>query len=135
MRYLISLVALLALTSLTTVVNGQAQEDDGVRRITVAEAREAVEQGKAIIVDVRSQASYDSGHIKGARWIKLDDLGSRARQLPRDKMIITYCTCLAEQTSALAVQILKEKGLGNAAALRGGYYAWGNADYPTEKKE
>jgi rhodanese-related sulfurtransferase len=33
------------------------------------------------------------------------------------------------------VQILKEKGLGNAAALLGGYYAWGNAGYPTEKKE
>jgi len=92
MRHLISIVALLMLTALTHTVIGQAQEGDGVRRITVAEARAAVAEGKAIIVDVRSQASYDSGHIKGARWIQLDDIGSRARQLPRDKMIITYCT-------------------------------------------
>ena len=92
MRYLISIVALLALTALSPGDIGQAQESDGVRRITVEEAREAVAQGRAIIVDVRGKDSYDSGHIKGARWIKLDDIGARAGQLPRNKMIITYCT-------------------------------------------
>jgi rhodanese-related sulfurtransferase len=30
---------------------------------------------------------------------------------------------------------MKEKGLENAAALLGGYYAWANAGYPTEKKQ
>ncbi|HEX8921495.1 MAG TPA: rhodanese-like domain-containing protein [Pyrinomonadaceae bacterium] len=90
MRYLISITALLALSALLTVAAGQAQ-GDGVRRITAAEAREAVAQGKAIIVDVRSKASYDSGHIQGARWINLDVIGSRVKELPRDKMIITYC--------------------------------------------
>jgi rhodanese-related sulfurtransferase len=32
------------------------------------------------------------------------------------------------------VQLIKEKGLENAAALLGGYNAWINAGYPTEKK-
>jgi rhodanese-related sulfurtransferase len=32
------------------------------------------------------------------------------------------------------VQIIKEKGLENGAALLGGYNAWVNAGYPTEKK-
>jgi rhodanese-related sulfurtransferase len=32
------------------------------------------------------------------------------------------------------VQIIKEKGMENAAALLGGYNAWINAGYPTEKK-
>jgi hypothetical protein len=62
MRYLISIVAPLALSVLLTVaVAGQAQ-GDGVRRITPAEAREAVAQGKAIIVDVRGEDSYNAGH-------------------------------------------------------------------------
>ncbi len=92
MRYLISIVALLALSVVLTVaVAGQAQ-GDGVRRITPAEAREAVAQGKAIIVDVRGEDSYNAGHIKGARWINLNDIGSRTGDLPRDKMIITYCS-------------------------------------------
>jgi 3-mercaptopyruvate sulfurtransferase SseA len=92
MRYLISIVALFALSVLLTVtVAGQAQ-GDGVRRITPAEAREAVASGKAIIVDVRGEDSYNAGHIKGARWINLNDIGSRTGELPRGKMIITYCS-------------------------------------------
>ncbi len=92
MRYLISIIALLALSALLTVaVTGQAQ-GDGVRRVTPAEAREAVAQGKAIIVDVRGEDSYNAGHIKGARWINLNDIGSRTGELPRNKMIITYCS-------------------------------------------
>ncbi len=92
MRYLISIAALFALSALLMVaVTGQAQ-GDGVRRVTVAEAREAVAQGKAIIVDVRGEDSYNAGHIKGARWINLNDIGSRTGELPRGKMIITYCS-------------------------------------------
>jgi hypothetical protein len=65
---------------------------DGVRRITPAEAREALDKGKAIIIDVRGDASYNAGHVKGALSIPVNDIGSRASELPRDKMIITYCS-------------------------------------------
>ena len=68
----------------------QAAPQDGVPRITVAEAREAFEKGKAIIVDVRSESAYHAGHILGARW--MPDIASRIKELPRDKMIITYCS-------------------------------------------
>jgi rhodanese-related sulfurtransferase len=66
--------------------------EDGVRRITPAEAREALEKGKAIIVDVRGEDSYNAGHVKGARLIPLNDILARITELPRDKMIITYCS-------------------------------------------
>lgn len=67
-------------------------EADGVRRITPQEARKAVESGRAIIVDVRGEESYKAGHARGARWIPLNDIGARSGELPRDKMIITYCS-------------------------------------------
>jgi Rhodanese-like domain len=67
-------------------------QGDGVRRIKPVDARGAVAQGKAVIIDVRGEDSYNAGHIKGARWINLNDIGSRAGELPRDKMIITYCS-------------------------------------------
>lgn len=66
--------------------------EDGVRRITPIEAREAVGKGKAIIIDVRGDASYNAGHVKGALSISVNDIGSRASELPRNKMIITYCS-------------------------------------------
>lgn len=90
MRSFIS-TALIALCVLVGVVAGSAQ-DDGVRRITPEEARAAVEKGKAIIVDVRGAESYNAGHVKGARLIPINEIGSRASELPRDKMIITYCS-------------------------------------------
>jgi rhodanese-related sulfurtransferase len=92
MRYLISIVALLVLSALLIVAVAGQSQSDGVRRITPAQAREAVASGKAIIVDVRGEDSYNAGHIKGARWINLNDIGSRTRELPRNKMIITYCS-------------------------------------------
>ena len=92
MRSFISVIALMALAALMSFAVVSAQEGDGVRRITPEEARQAVESGKAIIVDVRDEASYKAGHVKGARWILADDIGSRVKELPHDKLIITYCS-------------------------------------------
>jgi hypothetical protein len=65
---------------------------DGIPRITPASARDAMEKDRAIIVDVRGEDSYNAGHVKGARWINLNEIESRTKDLPRDKMIITYCS-------------------------------------------
>ncbi|HEX8000369.1 MAG TPA: rhodanese-like domain-containing protein [Pyrinomonadaceae bacterium] len=65
---------------------------DGVQRIGPAEARAALEKGKAIIVDVRGLESYNIGHIKGALSIPVNAISARMSELPRNKLIITYCS-------------------------------------------
>lgn len=65
---------------------------DGARRIAPAEVRAALDSGKAVIVDVRGQNSYEAGHVKGALFIPFSDILSRVDELPRDKMVITYCS-------------------------------------------
>jgi len=65
---------------------------DGVRRITTVELRDAIDKGAAIIVDVRPAVSYQQSHIKGAIHIPLEEVASRLGELPRDKMIVTYCS-------------------------------------------
>lgn len=108
MRHLLitTTVTLLALTALAVAAAAQqinvpvtappaAQNQvpgDGARRITPAEARAALDKGEAIIVDVRGESSYEAGHVKGARLIPYSDLVARIDELPRDKMIITYCS-------------------------------------------
>jgi hypothetical protein len=62
------------------------------RRISVAEARQALAKGEAVLVDVRPKESYDASHAQGAMSLPLSDLGSRAGELPKDKLVITYCT-------------------------------------------
>lgn len=107
MRYpTLLLMALLLVYALSmTVVSGQggtakkpeakappshATHEDGVARVTTAEAHDLMEKGKAVMVDVRGEESFRIGHIKGALW--MPDVARRVKELPRDKTIITYCS-------------------------------------------
>ena len=65
---------------------------DNVRRVTIAELRDAMEQGKAVAIDVRAEASYNFEHIKGALNIPEAQIASRAGELPKDKLIVLYCS-------------------------------------------
>jgi 3-mercaptopyruvate sulfurtransferase SseA len=65
---------------------------DGARRVTADEMDAMVKNGQAIIVDVRNQASFDQGHIPGARLIPAGEILNHLDELPRDKMIVTYCS-------------------------------------------
>lgn len=81
--------------AVTSNNNTKAQPNtppDNVRRVTVAELRDALEQGKAIVVDVRSEAQYKQEHIKGALNIPENQISSRAKELPKDKLIVLYCS-------------------------------------------
>ena len=65
---------------------------DGAPRVTIDEMLDLVKEGKAVVIDVRNQAAYDMGHIPGSRLIPVQDILNHTDELPRDKMIITYCS-------------------------------------------
>ncbi|HEY4597339.1 MAG TPA: rhodanese-like domain-containing protein [Thermoanaerobaculia bacterium] len=65
---------------------------DTARRIPVDEARKALAKGEAVLVDVRNKEAYQASHAQGALSIPLNEIGSRAGELPKNKLIITYCT-------------------------------------------
>ena len=66
--------------------------DDGVRRITATELRDLLSKGQAVVVDVRNEASFKAGHIRGAKLIPTNEFLNRINELPRDKTIVTYCS-------------------------------------------
>ncbi len=65
---------------------------DGARRVTADELDEMLKNGQAIVIDVRNQASYDMGHLPGAKLIPAGEILNHLSELPRDKMIVTYCS-------------------------------------------
>lgn len=65
---------------------------DDVRRVTIAELRDMMEQGKAVAVDVRGNDSYKQEHIKGALDIPENQLSARTGELPKDKLLVFYCS-------------------------------------------
>jgi 3-mercaptopyruvate sulfurtransferase SseA len=65
-----------------------------VPRITVEEAKAALESGAAVVVDVRSKTAYDAQHIAGAISIPFTEIQANPTglKLEKDQWIITYCT-------------------------------------------
>ena len=61
-------------------------------RIGTEETRAKLEQGEALLVDVRSANSFQQSHAAGAVSIPEDEMEARLDELPRDKEIILYCT-------------------------------------------
>ena len=50
-----------------------------------------VEEGKAILVDVRFREEFEVWHMNFAKNIPLNELPKRLGELPKDKLIITAC--------------------------------------------
>jgi predicted sulfurtransferase len=67
-------------------------QDDGVRRVSVQELQDLLTKGQAVVIDVRNQTSYDSGHIQGAKLIPFNEIQNRTSELPQGKLIVTYCS-------------------------------------------
>jgi 3-mercaptopyruvate sulfurtransferase SseA len=65
---------------------------DGARRVTIEELEALVKDGKAFVVDVRSQDAYNVSHIPGAKLIPYDEIVNHINELPRDKIVVTYCS-------------------------------------------
>jgi Rhodanese-like domain len=65
---------------------------DVARRISVADALKAIQNNTAILVDVRGQQQWEEGHAKNALHIPESEIVSRLSELPKNKLIITYCS-------------------------------------------
>ncbi len=63
-------------------------------RIEVDQAREKLESGEAVALDVVQPAAWDQidGAVQGAVRIPPQEVGERFRELPRELEVITYCT-------------------------------------------
>jgi 3-mercaptopyruvate sulfurtransferase SseA len=69
------------------------QTENEVPRVTIEEARAALESGAAVVVDVRHPSQYEESHVAGAISIWLDDIEANPTglNLDKDQWIITYC--------------------------------------------
>jgi hypothetical protein len=63
-----------------------------IARVGVHTARARAASGDALLVDVRPAGSYTEQHISGAISMPFQQVARRYRELPRDKLIIFYCT-------------------------------------------
>jgi parvulin-like peptidyl-prolyl isomerase len=63
-----------------------------VQRVSLTDAKAALDSGAAVFLDVRDRDSYAVAHIPGAVLIPISDLPVRMGELDPKSWIIPYCT-------------------------------------------
>ncbi len=79
------------------------------------EAKKFIEQGSTVI-DVRTKAEFDSGHLEGSIHIPLDQIEARINEIEKMKQPIVTC-CRSGARSGSAARILNNAGI---KAMNGG---------------
>lgn len=77
---------------------------------------EAMNTG-GIIIDVRTKAEFDSGHIPLALNVPLDTIKSKNYRLPKSKTLLVYC--MHGGSSAVAAKRLFDDGYDVVNAVGG----------------
>ncbi len=75
-----------------------------------------------LVIDVRTPPEVEGGHIEGMKWIPMDELEERAREVPRDRPVLVFCA--AGGRSAAACDFLTSRGHANVVNVVGGMSAW-----------
>lgn len=116
----------------------EADSSDGIiATISVEEAQDYLEQGRAIFADARALALFNAGHIRGALHLDpmaFDDWSSRVfTDIAPDEMVITYC----DNDQCSLSHELAEKfiwlGFEKVRVLKGGWGAWQSRDLPVDQ--
>ena len=101
---------------------------DPFERINVETAKQMIEKGGVVVVDVREPAEWSQGHIPKAVHIPLGTLMNRPRELLQQDGIIFVC---AEGVrSAVACEVAAAIGRKQLYNLAGGTVAWWKQGYP-----
>jgi ArsR family transcriptional regulator len=91
---------------------------DSMEPLSSAELTRALKRHSVVLLDVRPEAEFELGHLRGAVNVPLKDL-ARARTLPRGKDIIAYCRGPYCVLAFEAVATLRKHGF-SARRLDGG---------------
>jgi rhodanese-related sulfurtransferase len=99
-----------------------------VPEISPADAKRLIDSG-AQLIDVRTDAEYEAGHIPGSRHIPLADVQPQAAGLEHDQPLIIYCR--SGDRSGLAADAFAASGW-DAHSITGGLEAWKEEGLPLE---
>ncbi len=93
------------------------------------------EKDSAVVVDVRRDDEWVSGHVKDAIHIPIDDLLNRIDELPRSKKLLFICA--AGVRSGLACEMAAAMGYPteNLYNIEDGTPSWIEKNHPTSYGE
>ena len=103
------------------------------REVEATEAAEHLKNLKPLLLDVRTRAEYDNGHIRNALLIPVQELQRRVGELSeyQHSEILVYCA--TGNRSTVASKILIDNGFKRITNMRDGIYGWQKNRHPVTK--
>ncbi len=98
--------------------------------ITATALRRRLDEGSAILIDVREPGEYAREHIEGARLVPLSSFERHDIGCEQGKAIVFHCRSGA-RTTMNAARLMRSR-LPEAYQLAGGIEAWKRAGLPTQ---
>ena len=98
-------------------------EPESLEPVGAAELLQRLGDDQVLVLDVRPEDEYASGHIPGAISLPVDEIERRLAELPRDREIVAYCRGPSCVYALRAVDILRGHGFA-ARRLEEGLPDW-----------
>ncbi len=99
-------------------------EYDTITSLPAEKVKEAINEKKVSVFDVRKVGEYQSEHIVDATHTPLSMLNNHLAKFPKEEVF--YVHCAGGYRSVIAASILKSRGFHNLIDLAGGYEALKN---------
>lgn len=102
-----------------------------ITEISPVEARQAVEGGNAVLIDVREDDDWREEHARGAKHLNRGLIELEIEEQVPDPETPIICYCGGGSRSALVTETLLKMGYENVRSLAGGFRAWKEAGLPS----
>jgi molybdopterin/thiamine biosynthesis adenylyltransferase/rhodanese-related sulfurtransferase len=108
------------------------QIKDRIEEVDPATVRDQLESG-ALVIDVRQDDEWATGHIPGARHVPKSHLESRIEGVAPDKSQRVVLYCASGQRSAWAARtLIEDLGYESVESMTGGFTLWKDRGYQVE---
>jgi rhodanese-related sulfurtransferase len=122
------------LLALAVIAYEASRARAGGQSVGPMDAVRLMNQG-ALLIDVRSQAEYDSGHILDARHVPQEQVAQAGETLKKYKEKVVIACCESGMRSGAAARVLRSQGFTKVANLQGGLQAWRTENLPLVKTD
>ena len=99
-----------------------------IEQISVDELKTKINSDeKFILIDVRTEKEYLSGHIESAVWISRGEMEFATPKILKDPKVEIVVYCRAGGQGVLSAYVLNDIGYEKVSNLDGGFKKWVNA--------
>lgn len=103
-----------------------------ISRITASQLAHELENPEPpVVIDVRAEREWVTGHIDGSLNIPLPQLREKMGEVPQNRPVVLHCE--GGYRSAIAASLLAREGLSGLRDLEGGFKAWMLVERPVAR--